>query len=72
MFVRRSPDLDSIFVLGGSKLLEWTVTQEELEELRDAIDLVLPRVTSVTYNQNADPSSVAWRKATRTDPEHTS
>ena len=43
MFVRTSEDSPNLFVCGGSKLPEWVLTVDELDELRDSIDLVRPR-----------------------------
>lgn len=43
MFARVSSESPSVYVLGGSKLPEWVVTGDELDDLRDAIDIVRPR-----------------------------
>ena len=68
MFVRRSDDSPNIFVCGGSKLPEWVLTQDELDELRDSIDLVRPRpgpvVVMTTSNLDIAPA-VMWRKKDR-------
>lgn len=67
MFVRTSEDSPNLFVLGGSKLPEWVLTVEELDELRDSIDLVRPRpMVVVTRGSNPDiVPSVMWRKKDR-------
>lgn len=67
MFVRKSEDSPKLFVLGGSKLPEWVLTVEELDELRDSIDLVRPRsVVTITRPDAPDiVPSFMWRKKDR-------
>ena len=67
MFVRKSEDSPNLFVCGGSKLPEWVLTVEELDELRDSIDLVRPRpMVVVTRGSNPDiVPSVMWRRKDR-------
>lgn len=67
MFVRTSEDSPNLFVCGGSKLQEWVLTVEELDELRDSIDLVRPRPVVVITRPDAPDivPSVMWRKKDR-------
>ncbi len=67
MFVRTSEDASNLFVCGGSKLPEWVLTVEELDELRDSIDLVRPRpVVTITRPDAPDiVPSVMWRRKDR-------
>jgi len=67
MFARKSEDSPNLFVLGGSKCPEWVLTIEELDELRDSIDLVRPRpMVTITRPEAPDiVPSVMWRKKDR-------
>ena len=69
MYCQQSEDSPNLFKVGGSKLLEWVLTVEELDELRDSIDLVRPRpMVTITRQSNPDiVPAVMWRRKDRNE-----